>query len=290
MSLRKVLVTGSDGFLGKALTKRLTEQGYSVKGLDLKQGTDVADWDQVKKLRGFQTIIHLAAKTFIPSSFNQPRVFYRSNFLSTVNILELSRINKAKVIFASSYVYGYPNYVPIDENHPTAAHNPYSESKLLAEKLCRGYHRDFGLQMIILRAFNLYGLGQRKEFLIPHLLESMKKGKILLGEPEYKRDYVYLDDAVEAYMKAVEYEPEGLEIFNIGYGKSYSVRELVDLVKNCWGENVPVRYDENKRKGEVPDAVADIRKAKRILGWQPRIDIETGIRKLIQSMVPSRGE
>jgi UDP-glucose 4-epimerase len=290
MSLREVLVTGSAGFLGKALTKHLKKQGYSVKGLDLKQGTDVADWDQIKKLRGFQIMIHLAAKTFIPSSFNQPRIFYRSNLLSTVNILELSRINKAKVIFASSYVYGYPNYMPIDENHPTAAHNPYSESKLLAEQLCRGYQRDFGLQMIIMRAFNLYGPGQRKEFLIPHILESTKKGNILLGEPEYKRDYVYLDDAVDAYRKAVEYKHKGLEIFNIGYGKSYSVRELVDLVKNCCGKNVPVQYDENKRKGEIPDAVADIRKARSILGWQPRIDIETGIRKLIQSMVSRTGE
>lgn len=290
MCEKKVLVTGSSGFLGRALTKRLKEQGYSVKGLDIKEGTDIADWGRIKYLRGFQVIIHLAAKTFIPSSFKQPRIFYWNNLLSTVNILELSRINKAKFVFASSYVYGYPKYLPIDEKHPTAGHNPYSESKLLAEELCRGYQRDFGIQMIIMRAFNIYGPDQKKEFLIPHILGSLRRGRVFLGDPEYKRDYVYLDDAINAYVKAIEYEHEGLEIFNIGYGKSYSVRELVDLAKNYYGKDVLVQYDKDKRKGEIPDAVADNRKARNILDWQPRIDIETGIRKLIQSMVPSMGK
>lgn len=279
----QILVTGSSGFVGMALVSKLAEKGYSVTGLDIQDGIDITDWDQIKETRNFQTIIHLAARTSAPRSLDNPEEFFRNNIDGTLNILELSRMRGAKFIFAGSYVYGVPRYLPVDEKHPVSPHNPYAQSKLVSEELCRRYHRDFGLPVVILRFFNLYGLGQRGDFLVPRILDGLGRGEIRLRDPAPRRDFLCIDDALAAYLKALEYKGSGCEIFNIGYGRSVSVNEVAELAVRLSGRPVPISYDHRSRPDEIADTVADTRKAGRLLGWSARTSIDTGLREVLEA-------
>jgi UDP-glucose 4-epimerase len=200
-----------------------------------------------------------------------------------LNILELCRLrNVDKLVFASSYVYGHPIYLPISEEHPLRPTNPYARSKVIGEALCQAYHDDFGLKCAILRVFNVYGEGQSDNFLIPSILKQTASGKVVLMDPEPRRDFLYVSDAVEAYIKAGEYNSSDFDVFNIGYGTSYSVDEIVNLIIKAWGKDVAISYSHSRRKEEIMDVIADIRKARDCLGWAPMVTIEEGIRKCMQ--------
>jgi nucleoside-diphosphate-sugar epimerase len=122
------VVTGSSGFLGSHLVRKLASSNIEVTEIDLKKGVDVTNWAQVKDLVNFSIVYHLAGKTYVPSAFREPRDFYFVNTVGTLNSLELCRRQRAKIVFISSYVYGVPQYLPIDEKHPCHATNPFSES------------------------------------------------------------------------------------------------------------------------------------------------------------------
>ena len=275
------VVTGSSGFIGQHLVKALVEKGAKVVELDVKNGVDLTDWNQVSKIGSFDFLFHLAAKTFVPDSYQNPRDFYYTNITGTINILELCRIRKAKIIFASSYIYGNPQYLPIDEKHPIAAFNPYSETKIIGEQLCEGYHRNFGIPVVILRPFNIYGPGQNENFLIPSILKQAKTGAILLKDPDPRRDMLFIDDVVGAYMKAAEYDQRDYEVFNIGSGKSYSVRGIVNTVIDLLDHEIDVKFSGEKRKNEVLDTIADISKAKMLLNWEPKTTLRSGLEQIL---------
>jgi nucleoside-diphosphate-sugar epimerase len=279
-----IIVTGSSGFVGKPLVKRLRREGYAVIDWDIQQGTDVTNWDQIKGVGHFEAIIHLAARIPDPDFSVDSRALYRDNVLGTVNALELAKLCRAKMIFASTYVYGTPQYLPIDEDHPTVAFNSYGQSKLLGEALCNSYHRDFALNVIIMRPFNIYGLEQKGNFLIPHIIRSLKTGTVILKDPEPRRDFVHVDDVIEAYVRAVAYVDSGFEVFNIGCGKSYSVAEVVEIFRRCSQKDFSVHYDMERRKYEIPDTIADVRKAGAFLRWAPRVDMETGISSILDAL------
>lgn len=272
-----IVVTGSSGFVGSHLLKKLSELNVRVIGLDIRDGVDLTDWTQIRDLPPFDTMIHLAAKIFVPAAYENPREFYHINIGSTINALEICRTHEAKMIFASSYVYGQPKYLPIDEKHPVSVFNPYCRSKVVGESLCEGYHRDFGIRVIILRAFNLYGPGQDKRTVIPSIINQTKTGRILLKDPQPRRDFVYIDDMVDAYIKAVQYEETPFETFNIAGGRSYSVKQIAEMIARRIGENIKVEFTGERRKNEVMDTVADTTKAKKLLDWQPKTGIEEGI-------------
>ena len=162
----KIVVTGSSGFVGTKLIKRLRVLKHEIIELDLTTGFDLTNWPHISSIKKFDVLIHLAAKIFVPDSYKFPHNMYNINILGTLNALELCRINGAKMIFASSYVYGVPLYLPIDENHPTSAFNPYCRSKLIGESLCMSYSKDFGVPVIIFRPFNIYGPDQNENFII----------------------------------------------------------------------------------------------------------------------------
>ena len=279
---KKVLVTGSRGFVGSHLANRLSKVGADVTGIDISSGIDITDWEQVKGFSDIDFIYHLAAKTYIPSTVEDPRKTYLVNLGGTLNMLELGRKNRiTRFIFASSYVYGPPQYLPVDENHPINPSNPYNRSKALGEELCRAYYEDYGLRCVILRAFNIYGEGQGDSFLIPTILRQIDRGEVELADPEPRRDFLYVEDAVEAYIKTADYSGSGFEVFNIGLGKSYSVAEIATKIFAVIGHEVEVRYLQQRRKNEIMETVADITKAKRELGWQPKIDFAEGVRRYI---------
>jgi len=278
-----ILVTGSEGFVGRRLVHALKSQGSSVIELDVKNRVDLTNWEQLqdhlKNVTTVDVIIHLAAVVFIPFSFENPRLTYTTNILGTAHMLELARLKHAKrFVFASSYVYGPPQYLPVDEKHPVKAVSPYHRSKIIGEQLCQEYHENYGLSCIILRPFNIYGSGQNKKFLIPQIIDQLPSKKIVLQDPNPKRDYVYIDDVISAYVKTTIYEGTGYDIFNIGSGQSFSVREIVDKVLAVsHAKDVTVRFTHHKREHEIMDIVADIRKAKDQLKWQPTIDINKGL-------------
>ncbi len=283
MKAQTIAITGSSGFVGFRLAAELRSRGVNVIELDLMKGIDIADWQEITVKDSIDTVIHLASRSFVPDSFLRPREVLENNIDATINMLELSRINNARMIYASSYVYGSPKYLPIDEEHPLAFWNPYASSKIIGENLCRCYNENFGLRTVILRPFNIFGNGQDSRFLIPSIIDKAKTGRIDLKDPEPRRDFVYIDDVVEAFIKAAEYDYTDFEIFNIASGVSYSVKEIADIVRKLIGAEVDVSYSKEKRVNEIMETVANIGKAKDVLGWEPRVGLEEGLERMIQS-------
>jgi len=279
----KIAVTGSSGFVGYHLVNKLIELGADITCLDIKNSTDITNFEKIKDFRKFDLLFHLAAKSYIPDSYKNPLDFYHTNIVSTLNVLELCRIHRAKIIFASTYVYGNPQYFPIDENHPVIASNPYTQSKIICEQLCKSYNRDFNLEVIIFRPFNIYGEGQDSKFLIPSIINQAKKGRIILKDPEPKRDFIYIADVINAFIKAVIYNKTDFEIFNIGSGISYSVKEITETIVSNFEEVIEIEFTGERRQGEIKNTVCNVSKAKEILGWQENISLIEGIKLCISS-------
>lgn len=287
LSEKRISVTGENGFVGRHLVNALKELGSFVLMLRDHAGNrlDIRKKDlfqgRIDELKDLDVIYHLAARTSINSSYENPRATYETNVLGTLNILELCRLYDIdKIVYASSYVYGIPQYLPVDEMHRTDPLNPYSRSKLIGEELCRSYHDDFGIKCIILRPFNIYGPGQGASFLIPEMIMGLSHGELILRDPEPKRDFVYITDIIDAYVKAGEYKGD-YDVFNIGSGKSYSVKEIMDKIIKISGSEIRVFYKGERRRNEIMDCYANIEKAERILGWCPRIDIDEGLRLIL---------
>ena len=285
----KLLVTGSTGFIGKNLCKAISERDVTIFGLSTSNGTNLAK-DSLSNFEKVDLVLHLAAKTFVPNSFKNPEIIYRENYLSMLNILEYCRLNSIKkLIFLSSYVYGKPDYLPIDEKHKTHIENPYGRSKLHCESLCNSYAQDYGLNIIVLRPFNIYGNGQNKVFLIPtiinQLLES-KKDIIEVDNLKPKRDYLYINDFIDILTKIIfSYDITGYKIFNIGSGISYSVKEIISIIMNTFGINK--KYIDKKivRKNEIMDCYANISKVKKEFSWEPKYNLVQGITDMKKSLL-----
>ena len=281
--MTSIAVTGSSGFIGHHLMKKLKERKFNVIALDLKNNVDISNWDHIKNLKNIDLIFHLAGKTYVPYAYKEPKEFYAANVLGTLNILELCRKINARMVYTSSYIYGEPKKLPINEDHPINGTNPYTRSKIISEDLCRGYSNDFGVKIIIIRPFNVYGINQSKNFLIPSIIEQIKKNKeIVLKDPTPKRDYVYIDDLIDAFIKSIYLENYVLEIFNIGSGISISVNEIVNMITGRFKYAITVKFTGEKRINEISDTVADIKKAKKILKWNPKINFKSGIKKIIK--------
>jgi UDP-glucose 4-epimerase len=283
----RIVITGSSGFIGSYLVKNLAKKDiYELKLIDKSDGIDICYWDQIKDFAGFDVLIHLANKSFVPESYENPQLFYHTNVISTLNALELCRIRNARFIYLSSYVYGHPDYQPVDEKHPVRPFNPYAQSKLICEKLCEGYSRDFNVPVIIFRPFNIYGSGQNGSFLIPSIIKQAKAGKIVVKDERPKRDYLHVEDLVRAIELSIEYEAvKGTEIFNIGSGESYSVRQIVDTVMKLCAFDISYNCTNEYRPNEVLDTIADIKKIRKKLNWQPQIGIEGGLQSMFNESV-----
>jgi UDP-glucose 4-epimerase len=283
----KIIVTGGTGFIGTHLVERLNSIGadiiYFTKG---EERIDIRNWDSVNENEGGDILFHLAAIANVPYSWKNPRETLEINTLGTLNLLEFCRLKDIKkMIFISSYVYGRPQNIPIDENHPISPLNPYAESKVIGEEMCRGYSRDYGINCLVLRPFNIYGEGQRKGNLIPDIIGQLNQGKIELKDPEPKRDFLYIGDLIGGFISAGESDITGFEIFNLGFGKSYSVKDIVDRIVKIYGKQIEVNYTNERRKHEIMDTVAGIGKAQKMLNWSPQIDIEEGLKFTLRNSI-----
>ncbi len=279
--MASVLVTGASGFIGRALVMALKQQGHDVVAMSSSDG-DVSDpltWQQWPRVNH---LFHLAGRSYVPDSWLEPETFVKTNYHGTWNALEFCRRNGADITYVSGYVYGIPEFLPITEDHPINPNNPYALSKFLAEEACRFYANVHSMNVTIVRPFNVYGLGQRKEFLIPEIIAQVISGKqIRLKDLKPRRDYVYLDDLVEALCRTMKL-CKSLNILNIGSGMSCSVAEIVDAVQKVAGTGLEVFSEERVRKQEIPETIADISKAYRLLGWKPQLSFQQGIAQVFK--------
>ncbi|OWV71982.1 glucose 4-epimerase [Rhizobium sp. R634] len=275
------IVTGAGGFLGKRLAERLGRDGLDVLALDRTHG-DISEEGTWQALPAARTLFHLAGRTFVPDSWTQGPSFMASNVLGTQHALNWCKRHKAKLVFASAYVYGVPERLPIQESDPVRPNNPYALSKHLAEQLCAFAATHEQIPVVVLRLFNIYGAGQRPEFLIPTLLNRIRaKQDIQVMDLRPRRDYVFVDDVLSAFAKAMDV-PEGYHCINIGSGRSYSVQELIDILQEAAGTALPVVSSCAVRRNEIPDVRADITRARAVLGWRPEWDLPAGIRELMK--------
>lgn len=279
-----IAVTGSSGFIGKKLCELLKLNNFKVIEIDVDKGMDIKDFSIFGSLPDYDIIVHLAARSFVPDSFNEPLDFYQTNVHGTLNVLESARQKKAKVIFFSSYLYGTPDYLPVDENHKLSPHNPYANTKLVGEKLCEAFFKDFNVPVIIFRPFNIYGKGQNENFLIPTIVRQLQNEEIHLLDSEPKRDYIYVSDVVNAVYCAIKSNIQSLECFNLGSGESHSVREIAETLITLSQSKAVLVFKKEERKNEVLDCYADISKIKKMLNWEPRVCISQGLDKIIKNL------
>ncbi|QQG43495.1 MAG: GDP-mannose 4,6-dehydratase [Candidatus Daviesbacteria bacterium] len=277
--MEKILITGSHGFVGQHLAAGL--RGRDIVEFNLSQGKDVTkkqDFDNLPS--DIATVIHLAAIANVPLSWEKPEEVLKVNLLGTLNVLEFARKVKAKVIFAASYLYGIPQKLPITEEHPLSAENPYGLSKLSAEALCRIYSGRYDIPVISLRFFNIYGPGQAENMVISQMIGELKRdGKVTILDGRPKRDFVYISDVVSAYLKALEAGNTGFDAINIGSGESYSIAEIARKLIQAAGLDEASLIDKHEeRPNDIPETLADISQAKRKLGWEPKMNIDEGLK------------
>lgn len=282
--MAKVLVTGASGFIGRALTKALVRQSDEVIGLRSRDG-DIADPATLKPYAGvdFYRVFHLAAKTFVPDSWNDPLAFYHTNVLGTANVLEFCRARGVPLTFVSAYIYGQPEKLPIREDSPIRPNNPYALSKYLAEQLCQFFVKEFYSRITIVRPFNVYGKGQALKFLIPSIIQQAEHAPVIkVKDLAPKRDSIYIDDLVRALILALPREKE-MAIYNIGSGLSVSVREMIETVQAVLGTHKTVVEERDARKNEIQDVRADISLAVNKLRWSPHYSLFDGIKDMVST-------
>lgn len=285
--MKTVLITGSTGFIGRALKERLLGEGCEILEMNSDRDVTMPENFLTFECERIDHVFHLAGKTFVPESWTDPALFYRQNVLGTVNALDFCRRHGISLTYVSAYVYGQPEKLPISEDHPVKPNNPYAHSKFLAEKACEFYSSEFGLSIVILRPFNVYGDGQGERFLIPLIIKQAREGKeIRVKELTSRRDWVYIDDLVDALVLSMR-QPGGFKVYNIGSGRSKSVKEVIDTVQKIIGNATPVVSESAARKNEIDDTVADITRAAEELDWRPKTSFENGIKKTIEAF---RGE
>ena len=276
----RILVTGASGFVGRALVSELANRRYHVLRHDSCDG-DIASCAFPNE--AVEHVFHLAGRSYVPESWERPLEFYRTNVLGCVNVLELCRRRGSSMTFVSSYVYGNPERLPISEEHPRLAVNPYAQSKMLAEDVCQFYADKFAIPICIVRPFNLYGPGQAERFLIPSLVGQAlydPAHRITVADARPRRDFLYISDFVELLLLTLGSRAAG--IYNAGSGESVSIRDAVDVLITVVGERTLVSRNE-RRRDEILEVRADIGKAKRELGWEPVVSFREGIVALVDA-------
>ena len=273
--MTKVLVTGSRGFIGKQVIKRLKKSEILTDLIDSKR-IDLKNIEEVMKLNASDVVIHLGGKTTKGLEWDE---YFNNNVLGTLNILEYCITKKIKkMIFVSSYVYGNPKYLPIDEEHPIDPHNAYTKSKYLAEQLCEFYAKNSDLNIIILRPFNIFGKTLPDGFLISNLLKSIQTNeKITIVNKDSKRDFLHIDDFVDIVLKIKDCDFK-FEVFNVGSGKSYSFNEVVKKIEKISIKKLNLQYEEDK-ESFIGEITADISKLNNKIKWVSKISFDEGLQK-----------
>jgi UDP-glucose 4-epimerase len=298
------LITGGAGFIGRHLANRLAALGHTVRVIDdLSAGEKESLDKQVLFTRGdvrdqpklwtllhdIDVVYHLAAKVSLPQSILYPGEYNNVNVGGTVALMEAMRaLDTPRIVMASSgTIYGDQKRQPVDETVLPDLRTPYAVSKLASEHYIFTLGRHFGIQAVALRIFNAYGPGQALPPayppVVPQLLRRILQGGsvVVFGDGRQTRDYVYVDDVVDALIAAGQEEGLDGEVINIGSGVETSVNELITLIEEVTGREAYVLYNE-ERSGGVRRMVADVEKAGRLLSFSPRQSLLEGLRSTIE--------
>jgi len=307
--IRKVILTGSEGFIGSHLLRVLLEEPFKVRAVVYynsfnslgwlesmnKEGDDnieifmgdIRDPYGVRKaMEGCEAVLHLAALIGIPYSYHSPDSYVDTNIKGTLNVLQAARdLGVKRVIHTStSEVYGTPQTVPIREDHPLQGQSPYSATKIGADQLALSFYHSFGLPVTILRPFNTYGPRQSARAVIPTIITQILKGKreIQLGSIHPTRDLVFVEDTVDGFLKALEASNIAGEVIQLGTGHEISIGDLANLIAELMEVKIRIREDAQRvrpKGSEVERLVADASKAKKLLGWEPKYAGREGLKK-----------
>ena len=311
---KKVLVTGSDGFIGSHLVEGLLKRGAKVQAfvyynsfnswgwldtlpkatlrkIDIFCG-DVRDpYGVAEAMKGAEVVFHLAALIGIPFSYHSPDSYVDTNVKGTLNVLQAARRwGVQRIVHTStSEIYGTAQYVPIDEKHPVNPQSPYAATKAAADTLALSFYRSFDLPVAILRPFNTFGPRQSARAIIPTILSQIIAGKkaVQLGNTAVTRDFTFVTDTVEAFIRVAESEKTVGEIWNAGNGREIGVEDLVKLVSGITKK--PLRIvTEKKRlrpgKSEVERLLCDAQRLTAVCQWSPKVSLERGLAMTYQWM------
>ena len=313
---KKVLITGAGGFIGSHLAERLVELGASVRALvhynalgtwgwldqspvknrlEVVAG-DICDRDSVcRAVEGREIVFHLAALIAIPYSYQAPASYIRTNIEGTLNVLQAARDAKVKRVIhtSTSETYGTAQYVPIDEKHPLQGQSPYSASKIGADKIAEAFHLSFVVPVVTVRPFNTFGPRQSARAIIPAIITQLLAGKkVKLGNVTPTRDLNYVADTVEGFVLAASTPTAVGRTINIGSGREISILDLSQMIARLIKKQLKIETEKQRvRPGasEVERLLADNRLARELLGWEPRVGLEDGLKRTIEWMRQNSG-
>lgn len=317
--MKKVLVTGADGFIGSHLTELLVEKGYQVKAFTYYNSFNTWGWldtlpvDKMKQIevfsgdirdpngvreamKGMDGVFHLAALIAIPFSYHSPDSYVDTNIKGTLNVLQAARdLGTERIMITStSEVYGTAQYVPIDEKHPYQGQSPYSATKIGADRLAESFYRSFNMPVSIVRPFNTYGPRQSARAVIPTIISQLLSGKeeIKLGSLTPTRDFNYVKDTAAGFVAIAESEKTIGEEINIATQKEISIGGLAYEIIRQINPNATIVCDEQRlrpEKSEVNRLLGANGKIKRLTSWEPQYTFEQGIEETIAWMRENMG-
>lgn len=315
----KVLVTGGAGFIGSHLVERLLADGQdvailddfndyydpkikraniarfaknaAVHEIDLRAGEKVAHLFRTEK---FDAVVHLAARAGVRPSIQQPQLYYDTNLAGTLHLLEGARSSGiGRFVFASSSsVYGAAKRVPFSEQeHLTQTLSPYAATKIGGEFLCSTYSHLYKMRIVALRYFTVYGARQRPDLAIHQFTRKIYAGEPIdqFGDGTTRRDYTYIDDIIQGTMAALKYEGAAFDVFNLGESDTILLNDLIAAIEQALGKKAKInRLPE--QPGDMPLTCADISKARKLLGYNPKTKFEDGLPKFVDWFLKSRGK
>lgn len=310
--MKKVLVTGADGFIGSHLVESLLEKGYDVKAFTMYNSFntwgwldtfskeilneieifsgDIRDPNGVKEaLKGVDIVFHLAALIAIPFSYHSPDSYVDTNIKGTLNVLQAARTLETErvLITSTSEVYGTAQYVPIDENHPFQGQSPYSATKIGADRLAESFYRSFELPVSIVRPFNTYGPRQSARAVIPTIISQLLSGRleIKLGSLTPTRDFNYVKDTVAGFIAIAESAKTIGEEINIATQQEISIGDMANKIISQIKPDAKILCDEQRlrpEKSEVNRLLGCNEKIKRLTNWEPQYTLEEGLNETIR--------
>ena len=313
--MKKILVTGADGFIGSHLTEQLVREGYDVKAfvlynsfnswgwidespveikkeLDVFAG-DIRDAHGVKTaMEGCDAVLNLAALIAIPYSYHSPDTYVDTNVKGALNVVQAAReLGIEKVVQTStSEVYGTAQFVPITEEHPLQGQSPYSASKIGADQIAMSFYRSFGTPVALIRPFNTYGPRQSARAVIPTIITQLLNGKrkIKMGALTPTRDFNYVKDTVQGFISVMNSSNSIGEVINIGSNFEVSIGDTAKIIAEAMNVDIEIETDEIRlrpEKSEVNRLWADNSKAKRLLGWEPQYGGREGFKRGLKETI-----
>ncbi len=307
-----ILVTGADGFIGSHLVEELANSNYNITALTYYNSFNSWGWldsfpeeiiSKIKVVSGdirdrdfieeqvsnSSNIFHLAALIGIPYSYHASQSYIDTNISGTLNILNACKKYNVKRILttSTSEVYGTAKYTPIDEIHPLQGQSPYSASKIGADKIAESYFRSFNLPITIVRPFNTYGPRQSARAIIPTIITQILSGnkEIKLGNLDPIRDFIYVKDTIEGFIKIFNNEETIGQEINIASGESVSIRELLDLIVDIMKVKIEIKEEKSRIRpdsSEVDKLIGNNKKIKDLVGWTSKYNLRDGLTETIE--------